>query len=76
MREGTEKVASNAKAYSSTCIGAKRFNSDIMVSMLTRDDEKNPSFWDFFLTDKQAVDLANSILNQVHINERGNDELN
>lgn len=55
-----EGVVINTMAYDKGCIGCKRFERDIMVSMHTDIDGKK-DFNDFFLTTEQAEYLRDKL---------------
>lgn len=52
-----EKIVRNTISSDKHCIGCKKFNRDIMVTMVDEDKE----FYDFFLTTEQAENLMESI---------------
>lgn len=50
-------------------MGYIRFGGDIMVAMMSRNEDKSANFYDFFLTNEQAERLAKEILKQVKSNK-------
>lgn len=50
-------------------MGYIRFGGDIMVAMMSRNEDKSANFYDFFLSNEQAERLAKEILKQVKSNK-------
>jgi hypothetical protein len=62
-----EYIAKNATAYGKNCFGCKNNERDIMLSFI-RDQEKI-EILDVFLTNEQAREFAEKILNTLEANE-------
>lgn len=59
------RIVEVASVYNGECMGCKRAEKDIMVTLVTND---SPMFNDYFLTQKQAISLRDQLNKQIEYN--------
>ena len=73
--QGTEFKADSVRVYEQDCVGCKRFNSDVMLTVIThdKDDVRSVSFTDIFLSTKQTEKLISDLQTTLNNNRNTRD---